>query len=300
MTRSHKLYYIKTWRRWRVAVQVSLHFRLYERHAELKDRTSCLRRCVLGWSTPLAARIAEAHFLFEVRARMRLLALYRGARAFFDTVRRQRVGRTRRDHHTALALCFARTKLGAMIFGTWLAYATWHRRPTMLCRVSTAQVVSRRQSRVLCSLAARVHRRRQLQSFSVVAGCTFCCVAPSLGPARRAGSNEHGEHSRLRSTVGSCRRWHARWRTGSQVLPRCNGSWSVLRSDGSVFARLWWCGDVTSGTSCEAYAAAGLIQQRRCVGVHWRSGAPGLNWCSPGWNWLRCTGRHVQRRAWRG
>ena len=68
MTRSHKLYFIKIWRRWRLAVQVSLHFRLCERHAELKDSTCCLRRCVLGWSTHLAARIAEAHFLFEARA----------------------------------------------------------------------------------------------------------------------------------------------------------------------------------------------------------------------------------------
>ena len=81
-------------------------------------------------------------------------------------MQRQRVGRTRRDHHTTLALCFARTKLEAMVVGTWLAYATWHRWQTKLCRVSTALVVSQWLSRVLCSLATRVHRQRQLQGFS--------------------------------------------------------------------------------------------------------------------------------------
>ena len=99
----------------------------------------------------------------------------------------------------------------------------------MLSHESMAQVVSRRQRRVLCSPFQRVFNiRGNCRALLVVAGCTFRCVAPSFGPARRAGSNEHSEHSRLRSTVGSCRRWHARWRIGSQVLPRCNGSWSVL------------------------------------------------------------------------
>ena len=34
--------------------------------------------------------------------------------------------------------------------------------------------------------------------------------------------------------------------------------------------------------------------------MHGRSGAPRLNWCSPGWYWLSCTDRQVQHRAWRG
>ena len=34
--------------------------------------------------------------------------------------------------------------------------------------------------------------------------------------------------------------------------------------------------------------------------MHGRSGVQRLNWCSPGWYWLSCTGRQVQRRAWRG
>ena len=86
ITRSHKLYFIKIWWRWRLAVQVSLHFRLCERHAELKDRTSCLRRCVLGWSTPLAARIAEAHFLLELaRSSIRCEGSASGERAATTT-----------------------------------------------------------------------------------------------------------------------------------------------------------------------------------------------------------------------
>ena len=70
------------------------------------------------------------------------------------------------------------------------------------------------------------------------------------------------------------------------------------------------CPDTTDRGQCGGATAAcspgcggvetGLIQQRRCVSVHGRSGAPRLNWCSPGWYWLSCTGRQVQHSAWRG
>ena len=166
----------------------------------------------------------------------------------------------------------------------WLAYATWHRWQTMLCRVSTAQVVSQRQRRVLCSLAARVHRQRQLQCLSC--GRTLhlllrCALAWSSETRWRCRAR--------RAQSAARRRWHARWRTGSQVLPRYNGSWSVRWSDGSVIRQ-----------AVVVWRLGSFIQQRRCVSVHGRSGAPKLNWCSPGWYWLSCTGRQVQHRAWRG
>ena len=86
------------------------------------------------------------------------------------------------------------------------------------------------------------------------------------------------------------------------------GRVGVGMSDGALAVRC--CPDTTDrGRCCGATAACspgcggvetGLIQQRRCVSVHGRSGAPRLNWCSPGWYRLSCTGRQVQCRAWRG
>ena len=152
----------------------------------------------------------------------------------------------------------------------------------MLCRVSTARVVSRRQKKsplLPCSACAP----------SETIAVPFCGrTLHLLLRCALAWSSETRWRCRARRAQSAARRrWHARWRTGSQVLLIYNGSWSVRWSDGSVFSG---CGGVETG----------LIQQRRCVSVHGRSGAPRLNWCSPGWYWLSCTGRQVQHRAWRG
>ena len=130
----------------------------------------------------------------------------------------------------------------------------------MLCRVSTAQVVSRRQRRVLCSLAARVQRQRQLQCFS----CGHR-LHPLLRRALAWSSETRWQQRARRAQSVAQRRWVAsalacrlaHWRSGVAQMQR------IL-----VSAEEW-------------HAEAKLVQSRMELdALQWSSG--------------------VQRRAWRG